>query len=204
VDPSAGPAPAPVGCSSADDGLSGGNLTQARRYRQDHWGQRVWHQSGFSRHLHRLRDVLDELFAPFGQLLKQLNTESRYVLDSFPVAVCGEHQKVWGSGELSLVRVNLGEPSLFVKAMPQPAAPAILSATDRLAAVYQLKIHLLGISPQIRRRVLGVLPENGKNSTLRGCVSNWPKNYGKLFSTGLPVSTTAFSFIWQPAKRRLL
>ncbi|OGX89629.1 hypothetical protein BEN47_19595 [Hymenobacter lapidarius] len=38
--------------------------------------------------------------------------------------------------------------------MPQPAAAAILSGIDRLAAVYQLKIHLLGISPQIGRRVL--------------------------------------------------
>lgn len=37
--------------------------------------------------------------------------------------------------------------------MPQPAA-SILSDTDRLAAVYQLKIHLLCISPQISRRVL--------------------------------------------------
>ncbi|WP_162549867.1 plasmid pRiA4b ORF-3 family protein [Hymenobacter nivis] len=37
--------------------------------------------------------------------------------------------------------------------MPHPAAP-ILSGTDRLAAVYQLKVHLLGISPQICRRVL--------------------------------------------------
>jgi len=38
--------------------------------------------------------------------------------------------------------------------MPQPAAAPILSGADRLAAVYQLKIHLLGISPQICRRVL--------------------------------------------------
>ena len=38
--------------------------------------------------------------------------------------------------------------------MPRPAAAAILSGADRLAAVYQLKIHLLGISPQICRRVV--------------------------------------------------
>jgi len=37
--------------------------------------------------------------------------------------------------------------------MPPPVTPP--SAGDgRLAAVYQLKIHLLGISPQINRRVL--------------------------------------------------
>ncbi|WP_345124182.1 plasmid pRiA4b ORF-3 family protein [Hymenobacter antarcticus] len=38
--------------------------------------------------------------------------------------------------------------------MPQPAAAPILSGADRLAAVYQLKIHLLGSSPQICRRVV--------------------------------------------------
>ncbi|WP_156176504.1 plasmid pRiA4b ORF-3 family protein, partial [Hymenobacter terrenus] len=38
--------------------------------------------------------------------------------------------------------------------MPQPASTPILSAPDRLALGYQLKIHLLGISPQISRRVL--------------------------------------------------
>lgn len=66
----------------------GGNLAQAQRYLQAHWGQRGLHKSGFSRRLHRLRDVLDELFATFGGLLKHLNTRARYVLDSFPVAVC--------------------------------------------------------------------------------------------------------------------
>ncbi len=38
-----------------------------------------------------------------------------------------------------------------MKAMTQSTAA---STTDRLAVGYQLKIHLLGISPQISRRVL--------------------------------------------------
>ena len=66
----------------------GGNLAAARRYMQGHWGQRPLDKSGFSRHLHQLRDVLDELFATFGQLLKDQHPERRYVLDSFPVPVC--------------------------------------------------------------------------------------------------------------------
>jgi hypothetical protein len=65
-----------------------GSLARAQRYMQTHWGQRVLHKSGFSRHLHRLRDVLDELVATFGQLLKDLHTDARYALDSFPVPVC--------------------------------------------------------------------------------------------------------------------
>lgn len=66
----------------------GGNLAGAQRYMQGHWGQRPLHKSGFSRQLHRLPDVLDELFATFGQLLKDQQEEGRFVLDSFPVAVC--------------------------------------------------------------------------------------------------------------------
>jgi hypothetical protein len=66
----------------------GGNLAGARRYRQGHWGQRPLHKSGFSRQLHQLKDVLDELFATFGQVLKDQHQEGRFVLDSFPVAVC--------------------------------------------------------------------------------------------------------------------
>jgi len=38
--------------------------------------------------------------------------------------------------------------------MSPPAVPPSSVGDDRLAAVYQLKIHLLGISPQIFRRVL--------------------------------------------------
>nr|WP_082116230.1 transposase [Hymenobacter terrenus] len=66
----------------------GGNLAQARRYLQAHWGQRELHKNGFSRQVYQLKDVLDELFATFGQLLKALHTEARYVIDSFPVPVC--------------------------------------------------------------------------------------------------------------------
>ena len=76
----------------------GGNHCRAQRYMQGHWGQRPLHKSNFSRQLHRLRDVLDELFARFGQLLKDLNTEARYALDSFPVAVC--HNTRIGRGKL--------------------------------------------------------------------------------------------------------
>ena len=66
----------------------GGNLAAARRYMQGHWGQRPLHKSNFSRQLHQLKDVLEELFATFGQLLKDQHAEGRFILDSFPVAVC--------------------------------------------------------------------------------------------------------------------
>ncbi|HEX8426526.1 MAG TPA: transposase [Hymenobacter sp.] len=66
----------------------GGNLAAARHYMQQHWGLKALDKSGFTRQLHRLYDVLKSLFLALGQHLKALNTEFRYLIDSFPVAVC--------------------------------------------------------------------------------------------------------------------
>jgi hypothetical protein len=97
IRPASAPAPDPRQHLSAAEVLTtalvaarffGGNLTAAQRYMQGHWGQRGLHKSGFCRQLHQLKDVLDELFATFGQLLKDQHAERRYVLDSFPVSVC--------------------------------------------------------------------------------------------------------------------
>jgi hypothetical protein len=45
-------------------------------------------RSRFCRRLHRLSDLLQVIFHRLGDVLKSLNRESRYILDSFPVAVC--------------------------------------------------------------------------------------------------------------------
>jgi len=66
----------------------GGNLTLGRHYMEQHWGQNRLDKSGFTRRLHTLADTLLALFALVGDLVKNLHTEARYVLDSFPVAVC--------------------------------------------------------------------------------------------------------------------
>lgn len=66
----------------------GGNLAAARRYMEQHWGLNPLDKSGFTRQLHRLHDTLKALFLALGQHLKHLNTQARYVIDSFPVAVC--------------------------------------------------------------------------------------------------------------------
>ncbi|RZJ57185.1 MAG: IS982 family transposase, partial [Hymenobacter sp.] len=68
--------------------FSGGNLVVAKRYMEQHWGQNQLDKSGFTRRLHALTDTLLALFATFGDLLKQVHLAGRYVLDSFPVAVC--------------------------------------------------------------------------------------------------------------------
>jgi len=66
----------------------GGNLVVAKHYMEQHWGQNRLDKSGFTRRLHALTDTLLALFALVGDLLKHLHPEARYVLDSFPVAVC--------------------------------------------------------------------------------------------------------------------
>jgi hypothetical protein len=50
--------------------------------------KRMLSRSRFSRRLHRLTDLLDIVFHQLGSILKDLNWESRYLLDSFPVPVC--------------------------------------------------------------------------------------------------------------------
>lgn len=45
-------------------------------------------KSGFTKRLHGLADLLLQLFEQVGHLLKELNCSHRYLLDSFPLAVC--------------------------------------------------------------------------------------------------------------------
>jgi hypothetical protein len=66
----------------------GGNLVVAKHYMEQHWGQNRLDKSGFTRRLPGLTATLLALFATVGEVLKHLHTEARYVLDSFPVAVC--------------------------------------------------------------------------------------------------------------------
>jgi hypothetical protein len=65
-----------------------GNLHSACSYMQSHHGVRMIDKSGFVRRLHRLQPQLLALFQALARSLKQLNTSSSYLIDSFPVAVC--------------------------------------------------------------------------------------------------------------------
>jgi IS5 family transposase len=65
-----------------------GNFATAMTYMQEHHGFAKLDKSGFNRHLHRLEKQFNAIFLGMGQALKQLNTGSSYLIDSFPVAVC--------------------------------------------------------------------------------------------------------------------
>lgn len=65
-----------------------GNLHSAYHYMLAHHGVKRIDKSGFVRRLHALQEQLLALFTALGQSIKELNTSSRYLIDSFPVAVC--------------------------------------------------------------------------------------------------------------------
>lgn len=65
-----------------------GNFVTARMYMNQHHGMQKLDKSNFNRHLHRLSKLISWIFMALGQTLKELNTSSRYLIDSFPVAVC--------------------------------------------------------------------------------------------------------------------
>lgn len=65
-----------------------GNFVKAQLYLREVHQFDFPDKSNFSRHLHRLADLISRLFFAFGQHLKALNLQSQYLIDSFPVAVC--------------------------------------------------------------------------------------------------------------------
>ena len=66
----------------------GGNYAKSRLYLKEVHGFVFPHKSNFNRHLHRLAPTISNLFFVLGQTIKELNTESQYLIDSFPVGVC--------------------------------------------------------------------------------------------------------------------
>lgn len=67
----------------------GGNFERSRSFlHSSGLMPRMLSRSRMSRRLTRLAEVVELLFHQLGLTLKELNTESRYALDSFPLAVC--------------------------------------------------------------------------------------------------------------------
>lgn len=67
----------------------GGNFERSRNFlHTSGMMPRMLSRSRFSRRLSRLADLVEVVFHQLGWTLKELNPESRYSLNSFPVAVC--------------------------------------------------------------------------------------------------------------------
>jgi len=68
---------------------SGGNFEHSRSFlHSSGMMPRMLSRSRLSRRLTRLAGLVEIIFHQLGLTLKELNTESRYALDSFPLAVC--------------------------------------------------------------------------------------------------------------------
>jgi hypothetical protein len=71
----------------------GGNIEKARVYLQEHgYIPKMLGKSRFNRRLHRIADLFLTLFSLLGETWKELNTNSIYVIDSFPVAACDNYR----------------------------------------------------------------------------------------------------------------
>ena len=67
----------------------GGNFSKSRLIlHQLGLMRRLLSRSRFSRRVNRLADLIHLLFHKLGSVLKELHWDARYLLDSFPVAVC--------------------------------------------------------------------------------------------------------------------
>jgi hypothetical protein len=64
------------------------NQASACFYLKDHYGFNLPNKSNFNRILHKLTDLIADLFFSLGLIFKKLNLQSVYIIDSFPVAVC--------------------------------------------------------------------------------------------------------------------
>src|SRR5574341_313103 len=70
-----------------------GNFELARRLLQEQgYMPNMLSRSRFNRRLHRLADLFLTLFSLLGETWKELNVDSIYSIDSFPVAACDNYR----------------------------------------------------------------------------------------------------------------
>jgi|SRR5688572_20195751 IS5 family transposase len=71
----------------------GGNFAAAcRMLHEQGYMPRMLSASRFNRRLHRIKPLFLTLFAHLGETFKQLNEESVYVIDTFPIAACDNYR----------------------------------------------------------------------------------------------------------------
>jgi hypothetical protein len=71
----------------------GGNQAKANRFLYEHgYIKYQLSNSRFNRRLHRLSDLFWTVFHIIGEVWKDLNEHSIYIMDSFPVAVCDNYR----------------------------------------------------------------------------------------------------------------
>jgi len=71
----------------------GGNFEHARKYlKAEGYIPKMLSKSRFNRRLHRIHDLFLTLFRMLGETWKDLNSNSIYVIDSYPIAACDNYR----------------------------------------------------------------------------------------------------------------
>jgi len=65
-----------------------GNQTMALLYMKSHIFKNTINKNGFTKRLHKLKELLLFVLISIGRLFKYLCCEMEYIIDSFPVKVC--------------------------------------------------------------------------------------------------------------------
>jgi hypothetical protein len=66
----------------------GGNFEKAKRWLYPKYIPNQLSRSRFNRRLHNVKELLEIIFSVLAQSFKEINYESLYIIDSFPLAVC--------------------------------------------------------------------------------------------------------------------
>ncbi|KAB8153620.1 hypothetical protein EZY14_010350 [Kordia sp. TARA_039_SRF] len=66
----------------------GGNQTTALWYMRSHIFDNMLKKSGFTKRLHKLKELLMNIFFSIGRIFKYIHCEMEYIIDSYPVKVC--------------------------------------------------------------------------------------------------------------------
>jgi len=71
----------------------GGNFEHARKHLKEvGYIPKMLSKSRFNRRLHRIHELFLTLFRLLGEVWKELNSESVYVIDSYPIAACDNYR----------------------------------------------------------------------------------------------------------------
>ena len=71
----------------------GGNFEQARKHlKEAGYIPKMLSKSRFNRRVHRIHEMFLTLFLLLGETWKELNSESVYVIDSYPIAACDNYR----------------------------------------------------------------------------------------------------------------
>ena len=71
----------------------GGNMERSRIFLQEHgYIPKMLEKSRFNRRQHRIAGLFLAVFNLLGEVWKQLNRESVYIVDSFPISVCDNYR----------------------------------------------------------------------------------------------------------------